>query len=90
MRGNICAPPVTKMLVETKFCPTDKKDTEMLCEYYEWYGWYFTCLECGEKWAGGEMLDRPFSPGWRKQNVENAKKKIRLSINEKQENPIDK
>ena len=39
-----------------------------------WVGWWMTCLRCGEQWAGDEWMPRPFQRGWRKKNIENAKR----------------
>jgi hypothetical protein len=35
----------------------------------EWYGTMWTCLACGDQWADGELLERPFMRGWRWRNV---------------------
>jgi hypothetical protein len=36
-----------------------------------------TCLKCGEQFGDDEWLARPFARGWRKVNIENAKKVFR-------------
>jgi hypothetical protein len=48
----------------------------MLGLFAEWYGTTWTCCGCGDEWQDGEMLERPFAPGWRKRNVEYARRKL--------------
>jgi len=74
---HICTSPVVEKHLVRKICPTCGKRRYMTCFSYEWYDTDFTCLKCGERWSGGERLDRPFCPGWRKKSVENAKKQWR-------------
>jgi hypothetical protein len=38
------------------------------------YGPTLTCLGCGDAWTCGEMHDRPFRRGWRKQAIDAAKR----------------
>lgn len=45
-----------------------------MCWHQPWYGSMFTCLRCGERWVDGEMLERPFAPRWRKDNIKCAEK----------------
>ena len=49
-------------------CPTCQRPRRMFSRYFEWYGASLTCAGCGEEWADGEMLERPFMPGWRDKN----------------------
>lgn len=58
------------------YCPTCKRLRRMACKFQEWYGAAVTCAGCGEQWTDGEMLDRPFAPGWRKKNIEQARKQL--------------
>lgn len=44
----------------------------MFSRYFEWYGASVTCAGCGEEWHDGQRAERPFCPGWRKQNREYA------------------
>ena len=53
------------------------KDRLFVTTMEEWYGQRGTCLRCGEQFADGEWLARPFMRGWRKKNIENAKKLFR-------------
>lgn len=72
----ICAPDPDSWRLRMLACSTCGKRRKMLVTHYEWYGSYVTCLTCGERWADGERMARPFSPGWRKKNVERARKFI--------------
>jgi hypothetical protein len=60
--------------IERKFCPTCGKRRFFVGWFEDWYGWYFTCLRCGERFADGEMMERPFTPKWRQHNIESIKK----------------
>lgn len=71
---HICRPTVTKMHIERQNCPTCNKRRFLLMWFEDWYGWYGVCLKCGERWGGGERLERPFCRGWRKDSVDQAKK----------------
>ena len=55
-------------------CPTCKRRTQFWGWFQEWYGWHITCLSCGDAWQDGEMLPRPFCPGWRRDRIVAAKK----------------
>lgn len=37
-----------------------------------YYGPVFTCCACGDQWSDGELLARPFAPGWRDRNTTKA------------------
>ena len=51
-------------------CPSClREDAQFYGWFQEWYGWHLTCTECGEQFADGERLDRPWSPGWREINI---------------------
>jgi hypothetical protein len=54
-------------------CPTCERPRRMLARFQEWYGWTHTCAGCGEMWSDGEQHERPFAPGWRRQNREHAR-----------------
>jgi len=64
----------TDIRIVRKHCPTCEKQRFFVGWFEDWYGWYFTCLKCGEKWGCGEMLERPFCRGWREQNIESIKR----------------
>jgi ribosomal protein L37AE/L43A len=55
-------------------CPTCERHRRMLARYQEWYGTTWTCAGCGDQWTDGERHPRPFAPGWRKDNIEHARK----------------
>lgn len=56
-------------------CPTCDRPRRMLGQHQEWYGTTWTCAGCGDQWSGdGELFERPFAPGWRKQRVERARR----------------
>ena len=67
-------------------CPVCKKKTSFLWEVFAWYPSISTCLNCGDVWSEGELLQRPFSPGWRSRNIQKALKRLRgLEESEKQQ-----
>lgn len=57
-------------------CPVCQRPRRMLAQHAEWYGYTITCAGCGDKWSDGEMHDRPFERGWRRQSIEYARKKL--------------
>ncbi len=57
-------------------CPTCDRPRRMLGWFVDWYGTTWTCAGCGDKWQDGEMLERPFSPGWRRKQIEHAREKL--------------
>jgi len=58
-------------------CPTCKRKTLFFCQHTPWHGWGLTCLRCGERWDDVEMLERPFCPSWRRDNIRSARKRYR-------------
>lgn len=72
---HVYAPPVTRFC-SVNHCPVCERPRRMLGEFAEWHGTTWTCCGCGDKWTEGEMHERPFSPGWRKQNIEHARKAL--------------
>ena len=57
-------------------CPTCGRPRRMLSQFQEWYGATVTCAGCGDRWTDGEMHERPFAPGWRKQGREYARREL--------------
>jgi hypothetical protein len=55
------------------YCPTCDKQTFFTAFFQDYYGWDSTCLKCGEHWCDGEMSERPFARGWRKDSIKRAK-----------------
>lgn len=40
-----------------------------------WYDVLWTCCGCGDSWADGELLPRPFRRGWRKEAIADARRR---------------
>lgn len=57
-------------------CPTCERPRRMSAQFQEWYGWTVYCAGCGDSWQDGEMMDRPFARGWRRQSIEHARKTL--------------
>ncbi len=53
-------------------CPTCERPRRMIGWHVEWYGTTWTCAGCGDKWADGERIERPFAPGWRRERIEHT------------------
>ena len=45
--------------------------------FQEWYGWFITCLRCGDQWEEGERLPRPCRRGWRREHIQAARDRYR-------------
>ena len=69
---HVCWSRWSRREVVEQHCPTCKGERPMLMQFEVWYGWYTTCLGCGERWGDGERLPRPFAPGWRKHSIQRA------------------
>jgi hypothetical protein len=69
---HIHAPPVTHHAAVID-CPTCERPRRMYGFFAEWYGYTWTCAGCGDAWADGERLQRPFAPGWRRRNIESTR-----------------
>lgn len=41
-----------------------------------WYAPLNTCSNCGDQWGDGEMVERPFRPRWRLDNIGQATAKF--------------
>jgi hypothetical protein len=57
-------------------CPTCQRQRRAICKFFEWYGADVTCAGCGDAWSDGEMHERPFAPGWRRQGREYARREL--------------
>lgn len=57
-------------------CPTCARQRRAIANFQEWYGWDVTCAGCGDSWQDGHMLERPFMPGWRRKNIEQARAEL--------------
>lgn len=77
----ICMAHYDEQRVEVEDCPTCKGPQQMFCQHEDWYGWTVTCLTCGERWMDSEMCPRPFAPGWRKKQAQEARDKaVKLGL----------
>lgn len=77
MTIHICRPDIQDVRLVQAHCPTCNKMRYFCGWFQEWYGWHDTCLGCGDQWQDGDMLDRPFRPRWRKENIAAAKELYR-------------
>lgn len=73
MTVHIYAPRPTMARKVRRKCPTCERRTTLVAFFYEWHGWSVTCLRCGENWADGERLERPFRPKWREDSVRQSR-----------------
>lgn len=46
-------------------CPIEHKRRRIIGRFQHYYGWEWYCLGCGDRWADGELGERPFERGWR-------------------------
>ncbi|PRX90691.1 hypothetical protein [Allonocardiopsis opalescens] len=68
----ICRP--SEFLRRTvQYCPTCKRRRRFSIRTAAWYGARVTCCGCGDSWADGERMERPFRRGWRAEAIEKAK-----------------
>jgi hypothetical protein len=61
----------------------------MLSEFQDWYGWRTVCLTCGDEWMDGEMVERSFIRGWRKDNVKRARARMKSYFDAKMSQGLD-
>lgn len=67
---HICFSRKDEESVKVRKCPScEREDAQFYGWFQEWYGWNMTCTECGEQFADGEWLERPWRPGWREENI---------------------
>lgn len=55
------------------FCPVEKRRRRFTGFDQTWYGVTWHCCGCGDSWSDGEMHERPFKRGWRKEAIEHAR-----------------
>lgn len=65
---------IDKIKKQRRQCIGGHRSTFVCWDGGGWYGWYGTCLRCGEEFGGGEWMARPFMRGWRQANIAKAKK----------------
>lgn len=68
--------PACTLSCHVNHCPTCDRPRRMLGSFAEWYGITLTCTGCGDMWSDGYRHERPFAPGWRRQNIEHARRKL--------------
>lgn len=73
MSVHICWTVIEDVRLVRSHCPNCNKRRYFVAWFQDWYGWHDTCLACGDQWADGEFIDRPFRPHWRKDNIESAR-----------------
>jgi hypothetical protein len=57
------------------FCPTCCTRRRVAVAHTSvWYSPIFSCCACGDSWGDGEILPRPFAPGWRVKAAQKARK----------------
>lgn len=67
---HVCLSRKDEEVVKTMRCPSCKRSRALFYGWrQDWYGWHLTCCDCGEQFADGEWLERPWCPGWREQNI---------------------
>lgn len=64
--------PKSSYIQERRECPICGKHTRIVGYFQHWYGMTWTCMTCGDMWADGEILPRPFKRGWRQENIDHA------------------
>ena len=68
--------PPTTLFCGVNECPTCQRQRRMLGAFAEWYGTTWTCAGCGDSWADGEQLERPFARGWRQRSIRHARRQL--------------
>lgn len=74
---HIYQPVLAEAIIIRRHCNDCKKRSPFISFFYEWHGWHQTCLRCGRQVDDGEQLAAPFTRGWRKRNIEEAKRLYR-------------
>lgn len=67
--GDICDGGPKTYIRTMRKCPECDRLRPFAGFYQEWYGTTWTCLGCGDSFADGWRLDRPFMRGWRQKSV---------------------
>ena len=68
MSGTICRPRTVYGRTVT-WCPTCGRRRRMAGLMAAWYPTVLGCTACGDAWAEGERMERPFAPGWRRRHA---------------------
>lgn len=72
--GVIACNPSSFPVRRVRYCPTCRCNRRFAGLLYVWYDATWTCCHCGDSWAGGERMQRPFLKGWRRRAIEQAEK----------------
>lgn len=72
MTVTICSPP-QYLIRRIAHCPTCKTRRRFIGADALWYGTTWTCCRCGDSWADGERMERPFARGWRAEATRRAR-----------------
>lgn len=71
----VCANRYFEIKQPIEWCETCEARRRMLLVVEVWRGGNWTCLTCGERWHADEgRMERPFTPGWRRDSVKRAKR----------------
>lgn len=73
-RIHIHAPRPDRHELNKRDCPVCGPAAMFYEAHTPWYGWDASCLRCGERYADGGSLARPFCPQWRELNIEAARR----------------
>lgn len=55
------------------WCPVCEHRRRHVIALFVWYAAHITCCACGDSWADGERMPRPFRRGWRCEAVRQAR-----------------
>lgn len=72
--GSVVCTSDPEYLRRVRFCPVEQRRRRMVAQVADWYSATWTCCGCGDEWTDGEMHQRPFRPGWRRDNAAEAKR----------------
>lgn len=75
MSGVVLCRPDTLWVRTVRCCPVCGQRRRLVGFDQLWYGITWTCLGCGDMWCGEELLERPFKPRWRQENIARASKR---------------
>lgn len=56
-------------------CPTCDRRRRFVVFFQAWYGGTWTCCGCGDSFADGQRLPRPFKRGWRAESIRSARRR---------------
>lgn len=65
----ICGPGTRFLRKRYLRCPSCTCITETVTRDGGYWGYEHRCCRCGDAWVDGELLERPFRPGWRRDAI---------------------